>query len=261
MIRILSRVAALLLLGSICPQLRATGIASGQLLSLEEAQRVPVAEGFATTPDGVRLYYRIAGTGEQVAMAPFALYHGTALDRLARDRRIVTYDPRGRGKSQAVAPDKVSLDLLLIDLETVRAAVGARKIALIGWSGAGMETFVYTLRNPGRVSRLVQLAPVGPRLAPYGEQMLADRQKRTDVTAQAALREQRKTGDFKNDPASECRADAAVTLPPLFFDRSKVRLIPDVCVYPNEYPDALGFYSAACSNPSTVTTGEARSRV
>ena len=69
---------------------------------------VPVSEGYATTPDGVRLYYRVAGTGEDVVLAPFALYHGTSLDRLAKGRRIVTYDPRGSERSTSSVKESAS---------------------------------------------------------------------------------------------------------------------------------------------------------
>jgi pimeloyl-ACP methyl ester carboxylesterase len=62
------------------------------------------------TPDGVRLYYRISGTGPETVLAPFALFHESALDPLARrGRQIVAYDPRGRGRSDSVPPEKVSL--------------------------------------------------------------------------------------------------------------------------------------------------------
>ncbi|HET7709265.1 MAG TPA: alpha/beta hydrolase [Sphingomicrobium sp.] len=194
------------------------------------------------TPDGVRLYYRVAGVRGPVVIAPFALYHGRALDRLAKGRRIVTYDPRGRGRSQSVSPDKVSLDLLLTDMDTVRRAVGAERVAIIGWSGAGMEAFVYALRNPGRTTRLVHLAPVAPRIDPYGSQMMADRQKRTDPAARAALQARIDAGAFKDDPAAECRARNEVSQPPLLADPARWRIVPDVCGSPNEHPAALGAY-------------------
>jgi len=206
---------------------------------------VPVTEGEAVTPDGVRLYYRVAGEGEEVVIAPFALYHGSALDRLARGRRIVTYDPRGRGRSAAVAPGKVSLDLLLTDLDTVRRAVGAERVAVIGWSGGGMESFVYALRNPSRVTRLVQLAPVAPRFVPYGAQMMADRRARTDAAAAAALAARVEAGEFAGKPVEQCRAANAVSLPPLLADRADAALVSDVCIWPNEHPDALGAYFGA----------------
>jgi hypothetical protein len=77
---------------------------------------IPISEHFATTPDSVRLYYRVAGAGETTVLAPFALFHGSALDSLGRRHRVITYDPRGRGRSDPVGGDKVSLGHLLLDL-------------------------------------------------------------------------------------------------------------------------------------------------
>ena len=206
---------------------------------------LPIAERHAVTPDGVRLYYRVAGEGPETVIAPFALFYESVLDGLAVGRRIVTYDPRGRGRSDSVSADKVSLSHLLLDLETVRQAVGAERIALIGWSGGGMETFVYALRNPGRVTRLVQLAPVAPRFVPYGALMMADREKRTDSTARASLRRRIEAGEFRADPAAECRATRAVSDPPLFADPARRPATPDVCRFPNEYPSRLRGYFGA----------------
>jgi pimeloyl-ACP methyl ester carboxylesterase len=177
-----------------------------------------IAEDYAVTPDSVRIYYRVAGEGSETVLAPFALFLDSTFDTLARGRRIVTYDPRGRGRSDSVSPDKVSLTTLLLDLETVRRAVGAERVALIGWSGGGMETFVYTLRNPGRVTRLIQLAPVAPRFVPYGALMMEDRARRTDSAAEAALKRRIGRGEFQPDPAAECRAARAVSRPALLAD-------------------------------------------
>jgi 3-oxoadipate enol-lactonase len=198
-----------------------------------------IAEGYAVTPDSVRIYYRVAGEGSETVPAPFALFLDSAFDALAGKRRIVTYDPRGRGRSDSVSPDKVSLATQLLDLETVRRAVGSERVALIGWSGGGMETFVYTLRNPGRVTRLVQLAPVAPRFVPYGALMMEDRARRTDSAAQAALEGRIGRGEFQSDPAAECRAARAVSGPALLADPAHAPPTPDVCRYPNEYPQRL----------------------
>ena len=215
------------------------------LLAPAELETLPVSEGEAVTPDGVRLHYRVAGAGDEVVIAPFALYHGRSLDRLAKGRRIVTYDPRGRGRSAAVPPARVSLDALLTDLDTVRRAVGAKRTGIIGWSGAGMETFVYAMRHPERVTRLVQLAPVAPRFVPYGAQMMADRRARTDAEASAAYEGRVRSGDFAGRPAEQCRASAQVSVPPLLADPASAALIPDVCGSANEHADALAVYFGA----------------
>jgi pimeloyl-ACP methyl ester carboxylesterase len=206
----------------------------------------PISEGTATTADGTRIYYRVAGQGDDVVLAPFALFHVDKLDALATDRRrIVTYDPRGRGRSEKVPPEKVSLDLLHSDLEAVRRAVGAERIAVIGWSGGGMEMFVYALRHPGRVTRLVQVAPVGPRAEPYFGTMMADRDRRTDMAALKSLEERWKAGAYASRDAELCRDLEKITRPATVADPAKVALLPDVCDHENEWPKNTGPYFGA----------------
>jgi len=198
-----------------------------------------------TTVDSVRLYYRTLGSGPETVIVPLALFHRTRLDALARHRRLVLYDPRGRGKSDTVPPEKVSLEHNLRDLEALRRQVGAERVALIGWSGLGMELFVYTLRHPERVTRLVQLAPIAPRWVPWIDSLAADRTRRTDSTALRELRTRETHGDFKSDPAGHCRALAAVYTPPTFGDPSRSGLAPDVCGYPTEWPVRINGYFGA----------------
>jgi proline iminopeptidase len=202
-------------------------------------------EASLITTDSVRLYYRVVGAGDETVIVPLALYHGTRLDSLARNRRLVLYDPRGRGRSDTVPASRVSLQHNLRDLDAIRAAVGAERVALIGWSGLGMELFVYALRNPDRVSRLVQLAPVAPRWEPYSNLMMADRGRRTDSTARRNLQTRVARGEFRNDAAGRCRALAAVHQPPTFGDPGAARLAPDVCDNPTEWPDRIGAYFGA----------------
>jgi pimeloyl-ACP methyl ester carboxylesterase len=112
-------------------------------------------------------------------MAPFALFHGVRFDGLAAPGfRVVTYDPRGRGRSAPVTPDRVSLSQLHSDFDAVGRAVGVDAVAAIGWSGAGMELFV-------------------------------------------------------------------LTNPPLLHHPVAANELPDVCVFPNEYPPALQRYFGA----------------
>jgi proline iminopeptidase len=201
-------------------------------------------EGWIVTADSVKLYYRVVGSGPETVIVPLAVYFGTRLDDLARGghRRLVLYDPRGRGRSDTVPASKVSLDHNLRDLDAVRSAVGAERVAIIGWSGLGMETFVYALRNPGRVTRLIQLAPIAPRWTPYSDLMMADRARRTDAAAERELDARLARTELKNDGPGACRALAAVTLPPTFAERDSVKLVPDVCAYPTEWPDRIGAY-------------------
>jgi pimeloyl-ACP methyl ester carboxylesterase len=178
--------------------------------------RIPELEATTVTPDGVRLWYRVVGDGPQTVVIPNALFHGTRLDGLADERRrLVLYDPRGRGRSDSVGAGQISLDHNLADVETIRQAVGADSIALIGWSGMGMELFVYALRHPGRVTRLVQLAPVAPRWTPYSDSLGSSRRARTDPRAREQLQAYFATF-LKSIEGFDWRSDLArVTIPRL----------------------------------------------
>ncbi|MGH7631267.1 MAG: alpha/beta fold hydrolase [Gemmatimonadales bacterium] len=209
------------------------------------AQAPPATEGFVTTPDSVRLWYRVVGNGRETIIAPNALYHRARLDPLAEGRRLVFYDARGRGRSDRVPPGKVSLAHQLADFDAIRRAVGAERVALIGWSGSGMELFVYALRHPGRVTRLIQLAPVPPRRDPWTDSLMSSRAARTDSAAWADFRHREQRGEFAQGGAEHCRAFQRATLAASFGDPAHAAEAPDVCDSPNEWLENIGPYFTA----------------
>jgi proline iminopeptidase len=218
--------------------------AAGALTSVASCSSAPpgASEGFFTTADGARLYYRVLGDGAQTVIAPLASLHSTHLDPLAKGRRLVLYDPRGRGRSERVEPARVSLDHQISDLEAVRAQVGADRVSLIGWSGMGMELFVYALRHPDRVERLVQLAPVPPRREPYSEQMMRDRRERSDREAAAEINRRLDAGEYKDRHEELCRDIGRATNRASFADPARSSEVPDLCQYETEWPENLWPY-------------------
>jgi proline iminopeptidase len=204
-----------------------------------------VQEKFVVTEDGVKLYCRTVGEGEQTLIVPLATYHADRFDPLARGRRVVVYDPRGRGRSDTVGTSAVSLENQLRDLEAVREGVGAEKVALVGWSSLGMELFVYSFKYPERVTHLVQLAPLPPRRSPYMDQINEDRERRTDAGAMEALQGRQQAGEFDDDPARLCREINYLSWGATFADPVVALEVPDVCVHENEWPTNLGPYLEA----------------
>jgi proline iminopeptidase len=204
-----------------------------------------VEEKFVVTGDGVRLYCRTVGEGDQTLIVPLATYHADRFDPLARGRRVVLYDPRGRGRSDAVDTSAVSLEHQLRDMEAVREGSGAEKVALVGWSSMGMELFVYAFKYPERVSHLVQLAPLPPRRSPYMDQIIEDRERRTDSGAMEALQRRQQAGGFDDDPARLCREINYLSWGATFADPVAALEVPDVCVHENEWPTNLGPYLEA----------------
>lgn len=202
-------------------------------------------EGFITTDDGVRLYYIARGSGPDVLVAPIAFYLAPhLLDPLSEHRRVILYDPRNRGASEAADLSTVSLDRQVEDLEALRKELGIEKMALLGWSGLGMEMAVYTLRYPQHVTRLIQMSAV-PSAASIMREMGDARAEQEDRAALDALDARGDAGEFNDSPDEYCRLRNALTDPTNFVDPALAKHVPDVCVHENEWPKNLWPYFGA----------------
>jgi proline iminopeptidase len=119
-------------------------------------------DGFFTAADGVRLYWRSIGDGP-VVVIPNGLYFLDDLAPLAERRTLLAYDPRNRGRSDAVEePAALGIEQDVRDLEAVRAALGIERVATIGHSYAGFLVGLHAVRHPQRSERLVMIGPSGP---------------------------------------------------------------------------------------------------
>ena len=215
-------------------------LVSTALPGLGQEARTPVTEGYVTAEDGTRLFYRAIGDGSQEIVVPVGLFLEDALRPLANDaRRLVFYDPRGRGRSDSPDTLRVSLEHQISDVEAIRQGLGIERMALIGWSGLGMEMAVYAMRHPDRVTRIVQVAPVAPRNSPHNERAYAERTSRIDEDALTRLEARRAAGEFADDPAGYCRARTEITRVASFARAERAAEVPDVCEYPNEWSENL----------------------
>ncbi len=201
-----------------------------------------VREGYATTPDSVRLYYRVVGGGAETVILNAANYHQQAFDALATPtRRVVLYDVRGRGKTDSVPPAKMGIaEFDASDIDVIRRAVGAEQVALVGWSGGALSMFRYAADHPDRVSHLIFLTPVGPRWDPWWEGMRKNAVAKTDTAATRALADRVKAGEFAGNEAALCRESAKIGLRANWAVASRIALAPDVCDSPNEVPSRYG---------------------
>ena len=126
--------------------------------------RYPDDEGYLDR-DGVRIYYEVYGAGEQtiLLLPTWEIVHSRAwkcqIPYLARHARVVTFDPRGNGRSDR--PDDVhAYDRRLItgDALAVLDHVGADSVVLVSWCNAG-EELLLAAEHPERVSGMVLIAP------------------------------------------------------------------------------------------------------
>ena len=206
----------------------------------QSAARERPEEGFVTTPDGVRLYYRRTGNAPRTVILPGRLFAFADFEWLGRDFTLISYDMRNRGRSDLVTDDaRISFEYDVADLETVRRHFGVERMALMGYSYLGKIAVLYALAHPERVERIVQLGPVGPDFATEYEPEYVYRDDPVDAAALATLRTKRSERNFHlTHPADYCREEwAVVHRPTLVGDRARAeRVRIDVCSLPNEWP-------------------------
>ena len=133
----------------------------------------PLVEvGLAEGADGVRLFYRRVGLGEDVLIylhgGPGSNFRGNGdlMDALARGRTVIMYDQRGSGRSEVVTdPGQLEAEDHVRDLEALRRHFGLERMSLVGLSwGSGLAT-LYAAQHPERVQRMLLISPMSPTRA------------------------------------------------------------------------------------------------
>ena len=140
------------------------------LLSLLSVAASPMLDGAtsgehkARTPDGIELWYRVAGVSRGL---PVVFVHGgpgegsqamQALAGPALEKRVhmVYFDQRGSGQSERPKDRKLySLALLESDIETVRRAIGADRIIVLAHSAGTPIALEYAADHPEHVAGLI----------------------------------------------------------------------------------------------------------
>jgi len=126
-------------------------------------------EGYILTPDKVRIFYKIVGTGTETLV----VVHGgpgnslesirADLEPLAKGRRVIYYDQRGQGRSEVITDgSKLGYEQYVADLDAVRAHFKLEKMTLFGNSWGGLLISLYAIAHPDRVERLVLDTPAPP---------------------------------------------------------------------------------------------------
>ena len=197
-------------------------------------------EGHVLIADEVRLHYHLLGDGPDTVVIPLACQLMEDLRPLARGRRLIFYDPRGRGQSDRDPdPEHIWTDYEVKDLETVRQHFGLDQMALLGWSYLGGIVALYAAQHPERVSRMVMMCPLSPRSpAPYDdpEAVQEKEQARIDPVAAADLREKMNSGQHIEEPERFCRQFQRVIVPrQMGRPEALARMRSDPCAYPNEW--------------------------
>ena len=135
--------------------------------------REPDEHGYATTSDGLRLYWERFGSGSPtiVPLPPTPISHSrlwkAQAHYLARHHRVVVYDGRGNGNSDHPDHSGEWLDgWSAQDCLAVMDATSTRSAVLVGICGDGVWPSVQiAAAHPERALGIVAIAPGVPLLA------------------------------------------------------------------------------------------------
>ncbi len=123
--------------------------------------------------DGVNLHYEIYGEGEHtiIFVPTWAIIHSRGykaqVPYFAEHFRVVTYDPRGNGKSDRPDdPESYSVENLIEDVRAIMDATGTEKAVLCGFSFSGAIAFAAASRMPERVVAAVSFGAWTPIVEP-----------------------------------------------------------------------------------------------
>jgi proline iminopeptidase len=168
-------------------------------------------EGYIESAGGVRLFYRIAGTGQDTIVVLHGgpgysmAYLAPDLEPLTSQHVLIFYDQRGAGRSTLIT-DSASLDAerFADDLEAVRARFKLEKLTLFAHSWGAAVAALYTSHHADRIARMIIVDGISIRRT-HHLNGLQTMDRRRDSVTRARLQE---LGSQRNaDPGSEalCR--------------------------------------------------------
>ncbi len=199
----------------------------------------PVTEGYVSTADGARLFYRVVGSSGDTIIAIHG-GPGVDLESIAGDfaplterHVVVFYDQRGAGRS-TLPEDRSTLNAeqQILDLDAVRRHFGLASVTLVAHSYGPLLAATYALAHPEAVRRMVLFNPVPPYLGDFWERFGAGVAERLDSAQTARMSDAaRRLADPNEDAREACRAYWEVGLIPRLAEPERTRplLRSDLC--------------------------------
>jgi proline iminopeptidase len=202
-----------------------------------------IKTGYVKADDGVSLFYRKIGSGAQTVIVPYGFTLFRDFQVLAKNRIMIFYDMRDRGKSDEVTdPAKLTIQKDVDDLEAVRRHFNADKVSLIGESYLGMMVVLYATQHPEHVERIVQIGSVSRRFgAKFPAQWTAqDTDRVPDPAELKKLDQLEKNGFAAAHPKEYCGQDWRIERTGLVGNPANAAKAGDgYCEFAKEWPTHL----------------------
>ena len=193
-------------------------------------------EGYVTTPDGVKLYYRkLGGRSPVTIIAPLDFVMHEPLQQFADVVTVITYDLRNRAKSSRTTDVKtLTIDRDVDDLETIRAHFKVDKFVPVGFSYLGKVVAMYAVRHPEHVTRVIQLGPAANRMADFKRE--PDKEFGAAAEDVKKWQEMRAAGAMQKEPRAFCEAQGKVMNFYLVGNPARASSDVSFCALENEWP-------------------------
>lgn len=198
----------------------------------------PVAEGFVTADDGVKLHYRKIGAAPLTIIAPLGFILHDDLRQFSDIATVITYDMRNRGRSDRVEDTStLTIQQDVKDLEAVRRQLKVEKFVPIGYSYLGMMVAMYAMEHHDRVSRIIQLGPVPIRFDTEFPKHLTEPRETLGAPEEDVKRWRELSAQENVDQKTFCEAQAKVFSYLLVGNPANHTKVKSNCDLPNEWPE------------------------
>ena len=133
------------------------------------AQAAPASsrEGYVDAGNGVRLFYRLLGSGRDTVViingGPgfTSDYLADDLMPMASQHTLLVYDQRGIGRSTLVSDSAaLAAQRYVDDLEAIRKHFGLKQLTMLGHSWGVVPPTLYAMQHPERVRRMILVATI-----------------------------------------------------------------------------------------------------
>jgi proline iminopeptidase len=215
------------------------------LAILTSSASLSAQEGYVNSMDGVKLFYRVAGSGADTIVVLHGgpglhfEYLAPDLGLLAEKHTLIFYDQRGAGRSTLISDSSlIHIGAHVEDLEAVRQHFGIEQMTVLGHSwGAGLAAR-YARQYPQHLSALILVGAMAPRYVPHWAVFRERRSAWRDDATEARLAELVAQRDTTSDLQGLCRQLWAISVRGLMYDphddATLARMRGDYCAQPDE---------------------------